>query len=52
MLEAVPGQPGPADADSIARTAGIAARDVAPALDRLRGVGLVERSGEVWRLLR
>ena len=46
-----PGQPG-ASADSIARTAGIAARDVAPALDRLRGVGLVERSGEVWRLLR
>ena len=51
VLEAVPVSQG-ASADSIARTAGIATRDVAPALDRLRGVGLVERSGEVWRLLR
>ena len=49
VLDAVPVATG-ARADSIARTAGLGLVDVQSALTRLRSQGLIEESGEGWRL--
>ena len=49
VLDAVPVQTGAA-VGSIARTAGVSEREVAAALARLRGRGLVEESDGRWRL--
>jgi DNA processing protein len=48
VLDAVP-MLRPACADSVARAAGIAARDVPPAMSRLAKLGLVERTSAGWR---
>jgi DNA processing protein len=48
VLDAVP-RLRPAGVDSIARTAGVAVRDVSVAMERLGSVGLVERTTAGWR---
>lgn len=48
VLDAVPALR-PASADSIARTAGVAARDVSRAMERFQQLGLVERTTTGWR---
>lgn len=48
VLDAVPALR-PASADSIARTAGVAARDVSRAMERLQQLGLAERTTAGWR---
>jgi DNA processing protein len=48
VLDAVPVVQ-PASADSLARTAGIAVRDVPVAVKRLQELGLVERTAAGWR---
>jgi DNA processing protein len=48
VLDAVPVVQ-PACADSLARTAGIAVRDVPAAMERLHALGLVERTAAGWR---
>ena len=48
VLDAVP-MLRPASADSIARTAGVAARDASGAMERLQQLGLVERTTAGWR---
>jgi DNA processing protein len=48
LLDAVP-VVRPACADSVARTAGVAARDVPEAMGRLEQLGLVERTSVGWR---
>jgi DNA processing protein len=51
VLEAVPVR-SPAQADSIARTAGLAVLEVRQTLGRLEGLGLVRPEGGGWRLAR
>lgn len=48
VLDAVPVLQ-PASEDSLARTAGVAPREVSVALDRLQQVGLAERTSRGWR---